>query len=187
MDKQLAKSIGAAARRARKALQLTQEDAAERIGVSVEFYARIERGNSLPSVPTFVKIATALGISADNLLGRTTAATDEEASWEPAPAPTESPEIRRMMRMLRRATNGTRRIVIMLVKEMEKLQRSEGGGADGSGSAKAGGSGDDGSDDSHDDDIENDIDDTDMGDESDEPGESVTVGPAAGPSDMNNG
>lgn len=83
MDKQLAKSIGAAARRARKALELTQEDAAERIGVSVEFYARIERGNSLPSVPTFVRIANSLGVSADTLIGRTPAEDSEAPAWRP--------------------------------------------------------------------------------------------------------
>jgi transcriptional regulator with XRE-family HTH domain len=127
MDKELAKSIGAAARRARKALELTQEDAAERIGVSVEFYARIERGNSLPSVPTFVRIASALGVSADTLIGRDQPEIAVSA-WQPASQPTESPEIRRVVRLLRRASSATLRIVTLLVKEMERHTR---GGAEG--------------------------------------------------------
>ncbi|MEM9491193.1 MAG: helix-turn-helix transcriptional regulator, partial [Myxococcota bacterium] len=63
MNRELAKSIGVAARQARKALHLTQEDAAERINVSSEFYARIERGTSLPSIITFARIVSTLGVS----------------------------------------------------------------------------------------------------------------------------
>lgn len=128
MDKQLAKLIGAAARRARKALELTQEDAAERIGVSVEFYARIERGNSLPSVPTFVRIASSLGVSADSLIGRApTEEPSDSPSWQPAQPPSDSPEIRRLVRLLRKSSPATLRLVTLLVKEMEKHGR---GGTD---------------------------------------------------------
>jgi transcriptional regulator with XRE-family HTH domain len=129
MDKELAKSIGAAARRARKALELTQEDAAERIGVSVEFYARIERGNSLPSVPTFVRIARALGVSADTLIGRDQPEVAALA-WQPASQPAESPEIRRVVRLLRKASSATLRIVTLLVKEMERHTRGNADGDD---------------------------------------------------------
>ena len=126
MDKELAESIGAAAREARKSLELTQEDAAERIGVSAEFYARIERGNALPSVPTFARIAAALGVSADTLLGFRVGATEYDAgdavvpSWGKAAPPTESPEIRRLLRRLRKASPATLRLVTLLVKELEQ-------------------------------------------------------------------
>ncbi|ACY18352.1 helix-turn-helix domain-containing protein [Haliangium ochraceum] len=123
MDKELAESIGAASREARKALELTQEDAAERIGVSAEFYARIERGNALPSVPTFTRIAMALGVSADTLLGFR---DDSEASdrhmpeWGKPEPPNDSLEIRRLVRRLRRASSGTLRLVSLLLKELER-------------------------------------------------------------------
>ena len=65
MDENLAKKIGVAARASRTALGLTQADAAERVGITSEFYARIERGQTLPSVPTLAAIADALGVSAD--------------------------------------------------------------------------------------------------------------------------
>ncbi|WP_428268673.1 helix-turn-helix domain-containing protein [Haliangium sp.] len=119
MNKDLAQSIGRVAREARKALQLTQEDAAERIRVSVEFYARIERGTSLPSIGTFARIASALGISADAMLS---AATQPGAgagtAWAPPP-PTDGPEVRRLVRRLRKARPATLRLVGMLVKELE--------------------------------------------------------------------
>lgn len=121
VDKELAECIGAAARGARVALKLTQEDAAERIGVSAEFYARIERGNALPSVPTLARICSALGVSADVLLGRTEVARIKEpppAKWSPAP-PSDSPEIRRLVRRLRRASPATLRLVTLLIKELE--------------------------------------------------------------------
>lgn len=128
MDKELAKSIGAAAREARKALELTQEDAADRIGVSAEFFARIERGNALPSVPTFARISAALGVSADALLGlRPGHVAPLQPAWAAVSPPTDSPEIRRLIRRLRRATPATLRLVTMLVKELERLGPNDGG------------------------------------------------------------
>lgn len=124
MNKDLAKSIGSAARQARAALELTQEDAAERIEVSVEFYARIERGNSLPSVPTLARIAGVLGVSADALLGRRPFVPGVAPGWGQVSPPTDAPEIRRVIRMLRRASPGALRLVGMLLKEIER--RTEG-------------------------------------------------------------
>lgn len=149
MNKDLAKSIGSAARQARTALELTQEDAAERIEVSVEFYARIERGNSLPSVPTLARIAGVLGVSADALLGRTVFVPGGGPSWMHVVPPTDGPEIRRVMRMLRRASPGTLRLVTMLLKEIERHTQGgegEGGGGEGEGGGsegEGGGSADD--------------------------------------------
>lgn len=121
VEKKLAESIGAASRQARVALKLTQEDAAELIGVSAEFYARIERGNALPSVPTMARICTSLGVSADVLLGRAEPARTREAPvrWT-APENPEAPEVRRVLRRLRRATPATLRLVALLIKELER-------------------------------------------------------------------
>jgi transcriptional regulator with XRE-family HTH domain len=122
MNKELARSIGTAARQARKALQLTQEDAAERINVSVEFYARIERGTSLPSILTFARIVSALGVSADALLGRQAMALPQSpggSSWVASP-PSDSAEVRRVVRRLRKAPPSTLRLVALLIKELER-------------------------------------------------------------------
>ena len=121
MDKKLAELIGASAREARLNLELTQEDAAEFIGVSAEFYARIERGNALPSVPTLARICSSLGVSADVLLGRVGGSEGEEADtkWQ-SQTPTEAPEVRRLIRRLRQASPATLRLITMLVKELDK-------------------------------------------------------------------
>ena len=123
MNKDLAKCIGNAAREARKRLGLTQEDAAERINVSVEFYARIERGNSLPSIGTFAGIVVALGVNADALLGRQPVQAQLPATppaWAPEP-PSDGPELRRLTRRLRKASPGTLRLVNQLVKEIDRI------------------------------------------------------------------
>lgn len=124
MDKALAQSIGKAARKARLSLGLTQEDAAERIGVSVEFYSRIERGAALPSLATFVRMAYVLNLSSDVMIGRRKA-EDGEFQLSPdllPPQREEKPEVRRVIRRLRNASPGTLRFVGMLLKEMEQLQ-----------------------------------------------------------------
>jgi len=98
----LSVQIGSTARKARKALKLSQEDAAERVGVATEVYGKYERGELRPSTSTLVKLSKVLGTSADILIGL---ATDESATTsemtEPAPAPKLSPEFRRLRRTLR--------------------------------------------------------------------------------------
>jgi transcriptional regulator with XRE-family HTH domain len=118
--RKLARSIGAAARQARTALELTQEDAAERLAVSVDFYARIERGNSLPSVPTLARMVAVLGVSADALLGRIAFDPGAAAAWSAAASPGDPPEVRRVSRMLRRASPGGVRLVALLLRELER-------------------------------------------------------------------
>jgi transcriptional regulator with XRE-family HTH domain len=68
-DSELAKQIGKAARAARDALGLSQADVAERVEISTEFYGRLERGVTLPSVPTLAKVAAVLAVTADTLMG----------------------------------------------------------------------------------------------------------------------
>ena len=128
MDKALAESIGRAARKARRSLKLTQEDTAERIGVSAEFYARIERGHALPSVPTLVRICAALGVRPDILLNQSIVVAgdgigaDTKSELE-APVSADAPEIRRVIRRLRKASPDALRLVTMVLKEVERHNR----------------------------------------------------------------
>ena len=96
---------------------MTQAEAAEAVGISVEFYARIERGTTLPSTPTLHRLSRALCVPSDALLG-----LDVLAPVLPTapPADGESPALKRLFRRLRRASARTVRIVQLLVVELEE-------------------------------------------------------------------
>lgn len=116
-DKHLAKTIGGAAKTARVALGYTQEDAADAIGVSTEFFSRIERGRTLPSVPTLRRLAEALQVSVDKLLGF------ERATSSIGSRRTEADKLdaatRKLNRRLQRAPASTKRLVGLLLHEIE--------------------------------------------------------------------
>src|SRR5512142_1436553 len=121
LETTLARTIGNAARNARKALSLTQEDAAELIGISLEFYARIERGGTLPSVPTLVRMSEALQTSTDALLGASVRDQTSAARWrDPVAAPPERPELRRLLRRLRRAEPRTLKLLNAFMSALER-------------------------------------------------------------------
>jgi transcriptional regulator with XRE-family HTH domain len=120
MDKDLAVTLGNAARQARKALQLTQERVAEQLGVSVEFYSRIERGIAHPSTDTFVRMLSVLSVSADTLFGLDTARGAARASFVPSAAD-DPPEVRRLIAALRTARPATLRLVSALLNEFDRV------------------------------------------------------------------
>lgn len=63
----MAKGIGPGARvrEYRLKLGLTQEQFAERTGLTVNYIARIERGESFPRLDSLIAIINALGVTAD--------------------------------------------------------------------------------------------------------------------------
>jgi transcriptional regulator with XRE-family HTH domain len=124
METPLATTIGGRTRSARVKLGLTQADAAERIGISTEFYARIERGGTMPSVPTLAKIAAALETSADELLELAGAGEYTHASRGTSPRLVlESAEMRRLLRRLRGAAPETLRLLALVAKAIATPQR----------------------------------------------------------------
>ena len=66
MDK---KSIGKRMQKYRELLGYSQESLAETIGCSTIFISYMERGEKSPSLDTLIKLANALEVSADLLLG----------------------------------------------------------------------------------------------------------------------
>lgn len=60
--------IATAIREKRASMGLTQEQAAEYVGISYSFYVKIENAVQPPSLDTFVKICDAYHISMDRLL-----------------------------------------------------------------------------------------------------------------------
>lgn len=121
MSSALMRSIGRAARQARRARKLTQEDVADRVGVSTQFYGRIERGYALPSVTTLRRMLEVLDMRADDLLGVTTseAGPSDDATTQ-AQLEADNPHLRRLMRYLRRASPVTLQVVKVLLDEIEK-------------------------------------------------------------------
>ena len=61
--------IGKNIRDARKHLNMSREELAEKSGLSAKFIGNIERGEKAVSLDSFICIANALGASADALLG----------------------------------------------------------------------------------------------------------------------
>ena len=48
--------------------QLTQLELAEKAGISPNYYAKVERGEAVPSLETFGKIVKALGVKSSDIL-----------------------------------------------------------------------------------------------------------------------
>jgi transcriptional regulator with XRE-family HTH domain len=96
MSMDLPARFGAALKRARAERGLTQEDVAERADISQPFYARLERGLQLPSVPTLIALALSLRTTTDQLLGLSSIvpAVGEET-------PAETAALRRFLRKVR--------------------------------------------------------------------------------------
>lgn len=63
-----AQTLSGALRRERLQSLLTQAELAEKVGISLEAYSRLERGQSLPSFPTLLKVCEVLHTSPDALL-----------------------------------------------------------------------------------------------------------------------
>ena len=118
MEKDVAKKLGMAMRRAREASGLTQTEAAERIGISLEFYARMERAGTLPSVPTLVRIADSLNISPDVIIARSPKASRPLPKPNPV-QPAEPRELRHLLRRLRTAKPATLRLLNRIVVAIE--------------------------------------------------------------------
>ena len=61
-------SMGDRIREARKKLNLTQEQLAEKLDITWVYVSEIERNLKMPSMPLFIKMVEVLDVSADYLL-----------------------------------------------------------------------------------------------------------------------
>lgn len=61
--------LGKRVRFIRRCQDITQEQLAEKMGISTSFVGHIERGTRALSVDTLFKLCSALGVSADYLMG----------------------------------------------------------------------------------------------------------------------
>jgi len=60
--------VGARLKQLRRARRLTQEQLAERAGLSYKFVGQVERGEGNPTLTTLEALSAALGVGADDLL-----------------------------------------------------------------------------------------------------------------------
>jgi DNA-binding XRE family transcriptional regulator len=120
----LAAQVGAAAKEARKKARLTQEDVAERIGITPEVYGRLERGIILPSVPTLWKVCRVLGVRADAMLGLERDEAPVQATPAPGTGESHPPELRRLLRKLR-TMDGAQLAAIKAVTKVMQRQSTE--------------------------------------------------------------
>jgi transcriptional regulator with XRE-family HTH domain len=175
MSTALMKSIGRAARQARRARKLTQEDVADRLGVSAQFYGRIERGYALPSVTTLRRMLEVLDLKADELFGGDPPAETfgHDAAASAPGQDMNGPALRRLARYLRRASSVTLEVITVVLDELDRageLLRGR-GQASATGEPRPGEPGEDGEPDAPDED--SDLDDSDLDEEGelDEPGD----------------
>lgn len=110
---ELAKQIGKRAREARDALQLTQAEVAERVGIATEVYGRLERGKMMPSVGTLVHLVRVLGVTADQLLSSPYLSAQKE----------QAPELRRICSLLEGADEDTLRRAVTVVDALFPARR----------------------------------------------------------------
>lgn len=88
--------------------------------MSETVYARYEAGSIWPTPDSLRRLCQILRCSADWLLG-----LDDTTGPALAPPPEESPALRRVLRQLRHAQPGTRRLVEHLLDELEACGRLE--------------------------------------------------------------
>ncbi len=78
--------LGRELRELRQRGRLSQEALAQRAGLSRNFVAQIERGESIPTIVTLSRLADALGVGIAEILGEETAAADSDAVGVPVVA-----------------------------------------------------------------------------------------------------
>ncbi len=62
------KGMGERLKKHRKELHFTQEEIAEKLGISVKHYSEVERGLTGLSIENLIKLSTILGISIDYII-----------------------------------------------------------------------------------------------------------------------
>lgn len=74
------KDLGARVRVARRSRSWTQEELAEKVGISASFLGHIERGTRVASLETFVALCNEMGVTPEYLLCKNLRLPDEYAT-----------------------------------------------------------------------------------------------------------
>lgn len=114
-QRRLAATIGTVAKQARTRAGLTQAEVAAAIGTHPEVYGRMERGEMTPSVPTLMRLCLALGSGPHELMGFAPMAPQAPGASTVPPGLKDTPEERRLLRLLARLNRPRLRVVLRLV------------------------------------------------------------------------
>jgi transcriptional regulator with XRE-family HTH domain len=106
-----------AVRSARRSKGLSQAEAAERIGIAVEAYGRLERGVVLPRAETLVNMADVFGVTCDALLGLEATPGGALVAREVL-TQNGSPELRRVIAQLDGLNASTLRLVAQTIRAL---------------------------------------------------------------------
>ncbi len=68
LDEKTKREIGKRLRESREQKKLTQADVAKKAGITSSYYARIERGEEQPSLPTLKTLVSILKVKAGDIL-----------------------------------------------------------------------------------------------------------------------
>jgi transcriptional regulator with XRE-family HTH domain len=116
----LSRALGAAIRASRQAAALTQQVVAQRAGVGLETYGRLERGLLPPSVSVLQRVCRVLGISLDEVLKLGKGATAPKAR-----AASEDASAQAMHRLLKVASGLDKRSLEVLHQCARVLRKRE--------------------------------------------------------------
>ena len=103
------KRIGLHIRAARRNMGYTQEKLADRLDLSANFIAHLERGSRKPSLDTLIALSAILDVPLEDLL---------KADTTVAKAPVWNPLVRRACRLLKDAPSQQVKLVIQMLEEM---------------------------------------------------------------------
>jgi transcriptional regulator with XRE-family HTH domain len=112
----LAKHMGERLRALRRERELTQREFATRVGLSKEYYGRIERGRVLPSVETLYALACELDVCVSDILGEISQFLVDPSGKDPL-------ALQRLAVQLRRAPPETLKVIAALLKAVSRLRR----------------------------------------------------------------
>ena len=69
IDREITKTIADNLSKLRKQLRYTQKETAQKAGLNMNYYAKVERGEAIPSVKTLKKLTKAFNVTATDIIG----------------------------------------------------------------------------------------------------------------------
>lgn len=120
--KALMVNIGRVARAWREKLGMSRHECAHRLDLNPEYYARLERGESMPSVESLYKLATLFNISVDLLLDWPTRSRQDHE--EAATTRDDVPETREWRELVHELSHASPEAVRKLKSHLEMLMGS---------------------------------------------------------------